>query len=47
MLLSRFGWGGKEHSPCGERSPATSIAAQQTVSRWDACFGGLSEIGRG
>ena len=29
LLLSRFELVGKEHSPCGSRSRATSIAAQQ------------------
>ena len=29
LLLSRFALVGKEHSPCSERSRATSIAAQQ------------------
>ena len=29
LLLSRFELVGQEHSPCGSRSRATSIAAQQ------------------
>ena len=29
LLLSRFELVGKEHSPCGSHSRATSIAAQQ------------------
>ena len=29
LLLTRFELVGKEHSPCGSRSRATSIAAQQ------------------
>jgi len=29
LLLSRFALVGKEHSPCGSHSSATSIAAQQ------------------
>ena len=29
LLLSRFALVGKERSPCGSRSSATSIAAQQ------------------
>ena len=29
LLLSQFARVGKEHSPCSERSRATSIAAQQ------------------
>ena len=29
LLLTRFEMVGEEHSPCGSRSRATSIAAQQ------------------
>ena len=29
LLLARFAFVGQEHSPCSERSRATSIAAQQ------------------